>query len=286
MTGPGAARVRRRALLALLAVPGGAAAGCGGPAPVPTSPEVSRDPLAVLDPRVWDARSAEELRALPVQGEARELPAWSGLGGEESVLDPARDQLVGFLETAYLGPEALRGLEDAQAREHVARATPEFWAESLQDAWDDGDRAFYALALAEPFRTVGRPAIAADWFRAEREDGPALALGATVAWTVIDAATRAVGVLAYRVGVVLDLGPDGSTAGGSLRLTLHGLDGCATAEQGGLLVPALADDDRHRAVQQATREQVLEDPRLPSADLLDEDSALFAGDEETHLRCG
>jgi hypothetical protein len=53
----------------------------------------------------------------------------------------------------------------------------------------------------------------------------------------------------------------------------------------GLLVPALADDDRHRAVQQATREQILDAPRTPLADLLDEDSALFAGDEETFLEC-
>jgi hypothetical protein len=279
-------RLPRRALASLLAASGGAVltAGCG-PSPVATSPEVARDPLAVLDPALWDARSAEELRALPVQGAAAELSTWSELGPEAAVLDPARDLLLGYLEAAYLAPAALRGLEDEESLERVSAAAPEFWRDSLRTAWDDGSRSFYALTLAAPFRPVGRPALSAGWFRTETDEGPALALGTTIAWTALETATRAVGVLAYRVGILLGLAPDGSAVGGSLRVTVHGLDGCATAEQDGLLVPALAADERHRAVQRATRERVLGRPRIPLPELLDEESALFAADAETHLGC-
>ena len=285
MSAPGALRPRRRSLAALLTASGGAVllGGCGGPSPVPTSAQVARDPLAALDAAHWDARSAEELRALPLQGAAEELETWADLGAEDSAVDTAREQLTGFLGAAYLDPSALRGLSDQDALDHVSSATPEFWRDALHEAWGGGDRTFYALALAEPFRSVGRPAICADWFRTEGDGGPALALGTTIAWTAIDTSTRAVGVLACRLGIVVDLDAQGGLSAGTVRLTLHGLDGCAMGEHEGLLVPALADDDRHRAVQQATREQILDAPRTPLADLLDEDSALFAGDEETFL---
>lgn len=280
-------RPRRRALASLLAISGGAllTSGCGGPAPVATSAEVARDPLAVLEPEKWDARSGEELRALPVQGASQELGTWAELGAEDSAVDAARDQLITYLTAAYLDPASLRGLSDEEALDHISRSTPEFWRDALREAWSNGNRSYYALDLAEPFRTVGLPAISADWFRTERDGGPALALGTTIAWTAIDTETRAVGVLAYRLGIVLDLDADGGATGGSLRLSIHGLDGCGMAEHGGLLVPALAQDAQHRAVQEATQEQILGAPRIPLSHLLDEDSSTFAGEEETFLAC-
>ena len=279
-------RLRRRTLAALLATSGtaGLAAGCG-PSPVSTSPDVAHDPLAELDPATWGARSAEEMRALPVQGEAQELSTWSGIGGEDSALDPARDMVMTYLETAYLSPAELRELDDETAYDRVSGAAPTYWKDALREAWENGGRPFYAFTLAEPFRTVGRPAICADWFRAERDDGPALAVGTTLAWTAIDTSTRRVGVLAYRVGIVIDLDGEGRATGGDLRLTLHGLDGCAMADQGGLVVPALAADERHLAVQEATHELVLAAPRIPLEQLLDEDPPSLAGDEETYLGC-
>src|SRR5699024_35819 len=102
---------------------------------------------------------------------------------------------------------------------------PRVWRDALHEAWGSGDRTFYALALAEPFRSVGRPAICADWFRTEGDGGPALALGTTIAWTAIDTSTRAVGVLACRLGIVVDLDAQGGLSAGTVRLTLHGLDG-------------------------------------------------------------
>src|SRR5699024_35820 len=114
-------------LAALLTASGGAVllGGCGGPSPVPTSAQVARDPLAALDAAHWDARSAEELRALPLQGAAEELETWADLGAEDSAVDTAREQLTGFLGAAYLDPSALRGLSDQDALDHVSSATPE-----------------------------------------------------------------------------------------------------------------------------------------------------------------
>lgn len=274
--------------MAALAVASGGAllgAGCGGTSPVPTSTDVDRDPLAALDDADWDARSPEELRALPVQGSAQDLSTWADLGEEDGVLDTARDAVLDFVTAAYLTPEELHGLDDEDALDRISSASPEFWHDGLRTVWDEGNRLFYALALAEPFRTVGRPAICADWHRSEIEDVPILALGTTIAWTVIHTETRAVGVLAYRLGLMVDLEDDGTPSDGDIRVTVHGLDGCASSEQDGLAVPALEDDERHRSVQRATHDQVLASPRVPLRDVRNEDSPLFAGDEDTYLYC-
>ena len=62
--------------------------------------------------------------------------------------------------------------------------------EELEESWDAGTRYFYAVAFAEGFRSVGRPAIAVQWLRGESEDGgPTLMVGGTLAWTVLDTAT-------------------------------------------------------------------------------------------------
>lgn len=285
MTAP--PRLRRRELTSLLAVSGVVllTSGCGGPSPVPTSTDVPRDPLAQLDEAHWDARSAAELRALPVQGAAAELSAWADLREDDAFLDPARDLLGGFLEAAYLSPAVLRELDDQAAHDHISAACPDFWQDDLRAAWDGGDRAFYAVDLAEPYRTVGRPAIAADWFRAQRHETPVLALGTTIAWTVLDAETRAVGVIAYRLGIVADIGEDGGVPTAGVRITVHGLDGCGIAEAEGLLVPALADDEKHRSVQEATVDGVIASPRIPLEELLDPASAVFEGDGLTHVTC-
>lgn len=284
MTAP--PRMRRRELTSLLAVSGGVllAGGCG-PRPVPTSPEVARDPLAELDAAHWDARSAQELRALPVQGDGAELSAWADLGADDAVLDPARDLLAGFVEAAYLSPARLRELDDEGDHDHISARSPEFWRDSLREAWDRGERMFYAVDLAAPFRTVGRPAIASDWFRAEQDGAAVLALGATVAWTVLETDTRAVGVMAHRLGILADIGEGGDLLGAGIRVTVHGLDGCGVEEAEGLLVPALGGDERHRSVQEATREQIIASPRIALEDLLDAESAVFAADDLTHLRC-
>ena len=279
--------LRRRSLAALLTVPGALllTTGCGGPAPVPTSTDIARDPLAALDPAVWNARSAEELRGLSIQGAAEELDSWAELGAEDSVVDSARDLLTTFVGAAYLAPGDLRGLDDEAAHDHIAKNAPEFWQDGLRTAWDEGNRLFYAVALAEPFRTVGRPALAADWHRTEHEEGPALALGATIAWTALNTETRAVGVFAYRLGILAQIAADGSADDAAIRLTIHGLDGCGIADHEGLLVPALADDEKHREVQQATQDEVLASPHIPLEDLLDDGSPLFAGDDITYVTC-
>ncbi|GAA4529145.1 hypothetical protein GCM10023160_27890 [Brachybacterium paraconglomeratum] len=279
--------LHRRSLAALLTIPGVMllAAGCGGPQPVSTSADIARDPLASLDPAIWNARSAEELRGLSIQGAAGDLGSWADLGADDSFVDSTRDLLTTFVSAAYLAPEDLRGLDDEAAHDHISKNSPESWQDGLRTAWDDGNRLFYAIALAEPFRTVGRPAIAADWYRTEHEEGPALALGATVAWTALHTESRAVGVFAYRLGIVAKLEEDGSAGAAELRMTIHGLDGCGITENEGLLVPALADDEQHRDVQKATQEEVLASPHISLEELLADESALFVENDRTYLTC-
>lgn len=278
--------VRRRDLTALLAVPGGALLGTAcspGAAPVPTSPDIDRDPLADLDPQLWPARSGPEMLELPIEGETPGSEPWSGLNAEDA-LEPARKQLVDFLTTAYLEPGELSGLDDSAARERVSAVTPRFWQEDLSAAWDGGDRYFYAIAFAEPYRVVGRPAIAVQWLRGD-DDAPTLLVGGTIAWTVLEATTRAIGVIAYRYGIVAALDTDGSMHGATLRTTINGLDRCQTAEEGGVLVPALADSDAHRAAQERTLETVIGSPQVAREDLADTESELLTGDAGTNASC-
>lgn len=305
MTAPPVSSLRRRDLAGLVAASGAIllAAGCGrDPAPVPTSGDVPRDPLAHLDEVRWDGRTADDVLALPIAGAASELETWGELGDDDAVLDPARQSLISFLEAAYLSPGAVRGLDDAATLEHVRSASPEYWRDLVQSAWDGGDRQVYCFAPAEGFASVGRPALSMDWFRADHDGAPALLLGGTIAWTVLDTATRAVGVVAYRVGIVAtlrtgteteaesetDTGTSavaGSISTAALRATIHGLDACAVGESGGLVVPALADTVEQRAAQRATMATVIAAPRIAREDLLDPGSAALTGDDATNAAC-
>lgn len=255
------------------------------PDPVPTSSDVPRSPLAALDDADWDAHSAKELIALPLEGAAEELETWAEIGGEDDAVAPAREAIADFVEAAYLSPEELRDLDHAATLERLLARTPEAWRERLRTAWEEGERPFYTVALAEAFRTVGLPALSASWYRTEQEAAPVLALGATIAWAVIDTESRAVGVIAHRLGILAELDADGGIADGRLVVTIHGLDGCGIEQSEGLLVPALEDGDSHRGVQEATVEDVLGAPRIPLEALLDEDSPVFAADGSSYLLC-
>ncbi|GAA1488658.1 hypothetical protein [Brachybacterium sacelli] len=277
--------VRRRGL-AGLAASGTAllAAGCGPTGPA-TAEQVPRDPLASLDEARWDGRSLEDVLALPLAGDAAELETWADLGAEDAAVDPARRALTDFLAVAYLSPEALHGLDDAEARARIEAAAPAYWQDVLAEAWDGGARHLYAFALAEGFATVGRPALAMAWFRGQRDDTPLLLLGGTLAWSVLDTRTHAVGVIAYRLGVVADLAADGTASTATIRVTIHGLDGCAIQDRGGMVVPALGEEAEQRTAQQATMDTVIASPRVVREDLLDPDSTALAGDDATNVLC-
>lgn len=280
--------VRRRDLAALLTASGGLLLGSAcsrRTTPIPTSPDVDRDPLAELDRQLWPARSGAEMLEVPLEGDAPDSEAWSQLDADED-LHGARRQLVDFLTVAYLDPESLGALDNDAARARVAEVALPFWQEELDRSWDGGDRYFYAIAFAEGFRSVGRPAIAVQWLRGENEDGePTLLVGGTLAWTVLDTTTRAVGVIAYRYGIAADLAADGSIDDARFRITIHGLDGCESFDGGGLLVPALADTESHRSAQEHTLQTVIASPQVGREDLEDPDSALLSGDETTNAMC-
>ncbi|WP_193105059.1 hypothetical protein [Brachybacterium sp. FME24] len=287
-------RVRRRDLTGLLALSGTAllASGCNrDPGPVPTSSDIPRDPLAQLDEVRWDGRTAQDVLALPITDSADELNAWADLGTDDATLDPTRQALVTFLEASYLSPRVLSDLDAAETFTHVDASTPGYWHDLLQTAWDDGDRHLYAFALAEPFATVGRPALAMDWFRAERDSVPVLQLGGTIAWSVVDTQTHAVGVIAYQLGIVADIdlrgeaGDAGSATSASIRVSIHGLDGCGLRDADGLVAPALTDTAEHRAAQQATMDSVIASPRIRPEDVLDLESAAFSANDATNILC-
>lgn len=269
---------RRRDLSALLAV--GALspallAGCAGRG-VATAEDVPRDPLAervVADPELWDSRSTADLLARPVtDGEGHDLSA-------------AREELVRFVAAAYLSPEELRLLDDAATIEHLHGETPFYWQDQLIAAWERKERYFYAHSPAGGFRTVGSPAICSAWFRQETGATPLLLLGATIAYTLIETATRRVAVIAFRVGIRAELDPDGAISTASLRVTLHGMDLCTMGQGRGQTIPAIEDDPAHESARSKTARLVLDAPRISREDLTDDDSAILTGDETTNALC-
>src|SRR5690625_7949236 len=92
-------------------------------------------------------------------------------------------------------------------------------------------------------------------------------VGGTLAWSVLDTATRAVGVIAYRYGIVADLAEDGALDQAHLRGTIHGVDGCESFEEG-LLVPALADTEPHRAAHERPHAAIIASPHVRRHDPL------------------
>ncbi len=275
---------RRRILLtALAASPALLAVGCG-PSPVATSSQVPRDPLAELDPQVWNARTAEELRALPIQGAAVGLEGWQELGEDDSTLDDLRDEITTFVDTAYLSPARQQDLDPAEREALMLETVPQTLAEKVTSTWAERRGHFLSFALAPNFRTVGAPAIAAGWHRASDDGTPALVLAATIAHTVIDTTTRRVGVMAIQVGLVAAMETDGSPAPGRLHVLLHGLDDCATDAANALLTPALEEAENHEAAQRATMAEVIEHPVIAPEDVL-EDSGTFTADHRTYVEC-
>lgn len=291
MTGRRVSLSRRDLARVLMGAGAGAAgygllAGCSrGPTRVPTSSEVPKDPLAALDPKTWNASSAADLLALPLAPEASEVETWKVEDLDPEAVEATRKSLVDLLEVAYLDPERLGSIPDADARAELEKVIPEFWQDDMATAWDMGDRHFYAVGLAAPHRVVGKPRIAADWYRVTVGTTPGLAFGGTVAWTVIEPSTRAVGVIAHRIGLRAVLASTATPTGGRFWVTVHGIDVCTTDKKDGLVVPAIADEDAHRSAQEATMQKVIGSPRIPRDVLEESEPTLFSGDETTNVLC-
>lgn len=277
---------RRRLTATVLGIGLLAPAACSpGAQPVATDPELARDPLATVDQSAWDAREAGALTGLPIEGDLADFASWEEAGLDDSSVASTRQQLVDFLGAVYLSPSSFAGLSDAETRSRVDEVTPDFWKDDLAEAWDDGNRHFYAFALADPFAPVGAPRIAANWYRAEEGSVPQLMITGTFAHTVIDTSSREVGVVAQRFAMRVDLGAQGEAVRGTHQVTLHGLDLCATGEAGGRHVPAISTARAHQAVQSATMDQVIASPRVPRTALDSGSEDARQGDRETVLFC-
>lgn len=277
---------RRRLAAALVGAGALSLTACSrGPRPVATDPDLPRDPLATVDPAQWDARSADALLTLPVEGDLAEYSAWTDSGLDDSSVEGARQQLVDFLNAAYLSPASLKGLSDADAQQTISQSTPDFWKDDLAEGFDSGSRHFYAYVLADPYAEVGAPLICANWYRGQTGAVPQLLLGGTIARTVIDTGTRDVGVVALKFAMKMDLDSEGKNTRGRFQVTVHGMDLCATGESKGLIVPAIGPEEASVAVQEVTMEQVVDSPRVPREAMDSTASEAMLGDEESVILC-
>lgn len=277
---------RRRLAAALLGTGSLALAACSrGPQPVATDPDLTRDPLASVDQAQWDTRSAHELLSLPLEGDLAEYSAWTDSGLDDSSVAGARQQLVDFLTGAYLSPDELTGLSDADAQYAISTSTPNFWKDDLAEGFTSGSRHFYAYVLADAFADVGAPRICANWYRGQTGALPQLLFGGTIARTVIDTGSRDVGVVALRFAMRMDVDGRGESTRGMFQVTVHGMDLCATGEAKGLIVPAIGPEEAYVAVQEATMEQVIGSPRVPRKAMDSTSSEAMLGDEETVVLC-
>lgn len=253
-------------------------------APAAPSAEPPRDPIADLDPTVWTAASRESLMGLDVQAGGVDRDAWAADGIDAQSIEQTRAVIAGFLGVAYFSPEELRPLSDQDARSRVLGASPTFWQDTITEGWNPQNRFFYATQFAEPYRTVGPPRLVASWYLAERDGTRYVEAGGTVVYSVIDPETGRTGTYAIRFGAVAEAGTGGPVAL-SLRVAMGGMDSCASEQAGGLVVPALGDEDAARRAQTATRTRLIDRPAVSEAALADPDSSAFSGDPELAVFC-
>lgn len=261
------------------------AAGCSGAEPVPTSTDIPRDPLAEYTDPPWNARGVEDLLALPIAEADPDSAAWQDLELGDADLAGAREVIAEFLGTAHLDPRTLQDLGELDEIEaHLVERTPEFWQDGVTGMFTDATPYFAAVVLAPRFRTIGRPALAASWYRGSREETPTLALGATLAWSVIDAESHDVGVIAYRLGATALLDSAGGIDNALMKTTIHGMDLCEMGGDG-WIIPAITDSPAHRTAQELTVSRVLESPEVELPRVDDEDAELTDRPGDTNRNC-
>ena len=281
-------RLRRRDLSAALVASGAVVLGatsCSGSEPVPTSTDIARDPLAEFTGPSWNARSVEDLLALPITEADPDSAPWQDLELGDADLAGAREVLTAYIGRAYLDPRALQEIGDLGAVEaHLLEVTPEFWQDGVTGMFAEATPYFTAVVLAARFRTIGRPALAASWYRGSREESPTLALGVTLAWSVIDAETHDVGVIAYRLGVSALLDSSGSIDNALMKTTIHGMDLCEMGSDG-WIIPTITGSPAHRTAQEMTFSRVLESPVIERDLIDDEDAEIMDGPGATNRNC-
>ena len=281
-------RLRRRDLSAALVASGAVLLGatsCSGSEPVPTSTDIARDPLAEFTDPPWNARSVEDLLALPIAEADPDSAPWQDLELDDADLAGAREVLTTYIGRAHLDPRALQELGDLAAIEaHLLEVTPEFWQDGVSSNFSESTPYFVAMVLAQDFRTIGRPALAAAWYRGSREEYPTLALGVTLAWSVIDAETHDVGVIAYRLGISALLDSSGSIDNALMKTTIHGMDLCEMGSDG-WIIPTITGSSAHRTAQEMTFSRVLESPVIERGLIDDEDAEIMDGPGATNRNC-
>ncbi len=285
--------VRRRAaaLLAVLAlVPLSACDGGGDadPSPTPTALSSLRDPLADLDRGRWEVVDAPSMMAIPVDEEGIDKAAWAAAGVDDARIRAARQALADYVTTAYMQPDALRETDDAADRKTIVDASPtDAWAEAMNTGWDEGNRQLYGTEFAPDYRVVGRPRAVVHWYLTEREDLRLVELGGTIAYTVLNTRTGDIGIFAQRVSaaVVPGVSDDTPIDRGDFQILLAGNDICATTDAGGLVVPAISDDEAAASAQSETRHRIIDKPDVSRTDIAAEEGGAMQFDMATVVPC-
>lgn len=239
--------------------------------PSPTA-TIQRDPLADLESSTWSVTNREQLLEAPISPEGDvDTAAWEKDGIDDATIRSIQEGIADYVATAFLDPEALRGDSAEKAERIVTDSAPAVWKDKLPDRFGPDKRYFSATQFAKPFRLVGSPQAAMTWYLADKGSDHTVDLGGSIAYTVIDTETLAIGVYAVRIGVEVTASNDSDPIGAAtMSITVHGLDVCRSIEEKGLVVPALRDKYEQREAQQKTLATVIADPTVPQSDIADE----------------
>lgn len=249
--------------------------------------DAPRDVLAETDRSVWTVTDSATLLALDVDSSAVDTAAWDADGIDSAAIEATRSALADYLSVSMFDPDALRETDDADDEKAIVDAAPTVWKDKLTEQWSTDNRRFYAIEFAEPYRVIGTPRGALTWRLAQIDDGHALTLGGTVAYSVIDTRTGDTGAFAVRVGVVATPAAAGSDtpSTATIRVTLNGQDICQTDQGDGTIVPAIGTAEDAQAAQKAVMDSVIANPDVSPEALADEDSDELRGDVTTAVVC-
>lgn len=274
--------LRRRRLPALLGVGalGVLSAGCSSRTTTNTS--VPRDPLAE-HADLYNASTADDLVDLELQDDPDTASAWDGVDPDSEQVRNARRELADFIEICFLSPEELGGLDTEQRKERVVDRAPEIWHGELDTVFS-GDRPHLNIVtFAEGLRMIGKPLVAADWFRADIEGDPGVRLGGTIVSAVLNPETNATGMCAHRIGTAVRFDDSGAIDKGGLFVSINGVNLCETENDDGRIHPVMSDATGNDDLRRRLMEEIVSAPRISLQDLIAESPTVFQGNNAPNI---
>lgn len=252
------------------------------------TPPVAMNPIAELDPEVWNVTDYDGILGVAMIGGTDTPLQWEADGVDDETLQATREELARFVSGAFFKPDKYRKTDDAGDLAELITVVPSVWTDGVREQWADGQRRFWVMELAPEYRVIGTPRANIGWYRDDTTDVHRILLGGTIAYGVIDTRTGETGMVAVQVGITATPATttNGTTPTEAVGTSvLSGVDWCATDEAGGLIVPAIGPSQEATDAQRMLGAAVIAKPEVNAYSVLHDRTGPLAGNTDTNVYC-